>query len=65
MSSIFLIVGSEVEEPETVAFQEGSAESVHVHDGVGDGKSICADRDVLSISSMSILASVARSQEDS
>ena len=41
-----MIVGSEVEESETVARREGSAESVHVHDGVGDGKSIWASRDV-------------------
>ena len=53
MSSIFMIVGSEVEESETVACQEVSAGSVHFHDGVGDGKSIFADRDVLSASSMS------------
>ena len=53
MSSICMIVGSEVEESETVACQEGSAESVHFHDGVGDGKSICADRDALSFLSMS------------
>ena len=47
MNSIFTIVGTEVEESEQVACQQDSAESVHFHDGVGAGKSICADRDVL------------------
>ena len=48
-----MIVGAEVEESETVACQEDSAESVHFHDGVGDGKSICVDRDGLSVPGMS------------
>ena len=43
-----MIVGSEVEEVGSVARQEGSAESVHFC-GVGDGKSTCVDRDVLSV----------------
>ena len=53
MSSIYVIVGSQVEESEAVACQEDSAKSVQCHDGVDDGKSIYADRDVLSVSSMS------------
>ena len=47
-----MIVGAEVDE--TFACQEVSAESVHFHDGVDVGKSICVDRNVLSFSGMSI-----------